>query len=39
VVAELFGCFDERSVSYLRGERVEPDGLGAAGGPGQATPS
>jgi hypothetical protein len=27
VVAELFGCFDERSVSYLRGERVGPDGL------------
>jgi hypothetical protein len=26
VVAELFACFDERSVSYLRGERVEPDG-------------
>jgi hypothetical protein len=24
VVAELFDCFDERSVSYLRGERVEP---------------
>jgi hypothetical protein len=22
-VAELFGCFDTRSVSYLRGERVE----------------
>jgi hypothetical protein len=28
VVAELFGCFDERSVSYLRGERIEPDGPG-----------
>jgi hypothetical protein len=27
VVAELFACFDERSVSYLRGERVEPEGL------------
>jgi hypothetical protein len=26
VVAELFGCFDERSVSYVRGERVEPGG-------------
>jgi hypothetical protein len=26
VVAELFGCFDEGSVSYLRGERVEPGG-------------
>jgi hypothetical protein len=26
VVAELFDCFDEHSVSYLRGERVEPEG-------------
>jgi hypothetical protein len=25
VVAELFDCFDERTVSYLRGERVELD--------------
>jgi hypothetical protein len=26
VVAELFDCFDARTVSYLRGERIEPDG-------------
>jgi hypothetical protein len=32
VVAELFDCFDERSVSYLRGERVEPGGRRPRGG-------
>jgi hypothetical protein len=29
----LFDCFDTCSVSYLRVERVEPAGLGAAGEP------
>jgi hypothetical protein len=32
--AGLFDCFDTCSVSYLRGERVEPEGLDAR--PGQA---
>ncbi len=26
VVAELFGCFDPSTVSYLRGVRTSPDG-------------
>jgi hypothetical protein len=26
VVEELFDCFDSRTVSYLRGERVKPEG-------------
>lgn len=26
VVAELFGCFEESTVSYLRGVRTQPDG-------------
>jgi hypothetical protein len=36
VLDQLFDCFDTRSVSYLRGRRVEPQGLGAPLGSGQA---
>jgi hypothetical protein len=34
--AALFDCFDTSSVSYLRAERVETAGLGAAGEPDRA---
>jgi hypothetical protein len=34
VVAKLFDCFDERSGSYLGGERVEPGGCRSRRGDG-----
>jgi hypothetical protein len=39
VVAEFFGCVDAKSVSYLRGERIDPEGLGARAASGKVIPS
>jgi hypothetical protein len=38
VLACLFDCFDTHSVSYLRGGRVEPEGLGTLHGSDPAVP-